>query len=328
MQTRDELAHSLAPDGPKWLRQELNAWLSHSPRFADFCKQHLNKIASKLRGAKDAEDKRDVLVELKTALRLLAAPSFEVEYEPCVGGGPDLGVRTPFGNFYAEVKRIRETPAMTRFRNCIHRISEAIHEVPSSLVLSLRFSPLELDVTKEYAEKLDLVIDSVIGECVDAVRRNKNDLKPGESGNFSPRGFSDLQLTFDNLAEKPPDSPTALTVREYPIIYKQNEALKYRDHILDSLHQFRSDCPNVLVIWVDSDAHEPEELKMALAQIRRHSDEGNETFFQGKQFEGIQDFEDKFALLSAAVVMSGGSKYLVRVNPKGCLLDERVLDSF
>jgi hypothetical protein len=139
--TPDELAQSLAPDASDLLRRRLAVWVSDSPKFKDFCIHHFNKIHSKFLGAKDGEDKQDILVELETASRFLAAPGFDVKYEPYVGGGPDLHVCTPFGDFDTEVKRIRETPGMTQLENCIHLIISAVRSVPSSLVFSLGFSP-------------------------------------------------------------------------------------------------------------------------------------------------------------------------------------------
>jgi hypothetical protein len=183
-------------------------------------------------------------------------------------------------------------------------------------------------VAPAYGDDLAGVINSVIGDCVGAVHRFKNELKPGQSSTLSPSDFPDLQLKFSYLAEKLADSPTALTVVQYPVICKRNEALKYEDKVLSSLHQCRKGHPNVLVIWLHSVSYEPGPLEIALAQIRQQADEGNETFFQDKEFKGIQEFEDKLALLSTAIVMSGGGRNLVWANPKGPFLDERVLHDF
>src|SRR5690606_13845128 len=65
----------------------------------------------KLRGARDPDSARDLLLELEVAYRLTRDKRFSVAYEPVPGGksrGPDFGVRfTTSVEFMVEVTRLR-----------------------------------------------------------------------------------------------------------------------------------------------------------------------------------------------------------------------------
>ena len=64
----ERLAHDLfdgATEDP--LAEELFGWLAESPRFRAFAEAHREKIRKKLRGALDAEARRDVRAELQAA---------------------------------------------------------------------------------------------------------------------------------------------------------------------------------------------------------------------------------------------------------------------
>ena len=53
------------------LTHELGTWLAGSPRFRAFADAHKDKIRKKLRGATDADARRDVRAELRAAYELL-----------------------------------------------------------------------------------------------------------------------------------------------------------------------------------------------------------------------------------------------------------------
>jgi len=95
------------------LAGELEAWLAGSPRFRTFAEANRAKIRKKLRGAADAEARRDVRAELRVAHLLLADRRIELEFEAYGSGkpGPDFtvtyrGERT----FNLEVTRLRRPP--------------------------------------------------------------------------------------------------------------------------------------------------------------------------------------------------------------------------
>ena len=95
------------------LAEELTAWLVGSRRFRSFVESHRDKIRKKLRGAADADARRDVRAELRIAQLLIADRRIGVAFEAygSTSGGPDFTV-TVRGEraFNLEVTRLRGTP--------------------------------------------------------------------------------------------------------------------------------------------------------------------------------------------------------------------------
>jgi hypothetical protein len=76
------------------MTDELTMWLVESRRFRVFVEANRDKIRKKLRGATDAEARRDLRTELRVAQLLLADRRIELAFEPygSATGGPDFGV--------------------------------------------------------------------------------------------------------------------------------------------------------------------------------------------------------------------------------------------
>ena len=95
---------------------EIAGWLAGSARFRAFADAHRDKIRKKLRGASDADARRDVRAELRTASLLLADRRIELAFEAYRSGkaGPDFTVTYRGGrSFNLEVTRIRRAPDAT-----------------------------------------------------------------------------------------------------------------------------------------------------------------------------------------------------------------------
>lgn len=106
-----ELLTALGGTESQFIRDACTTWATASPRFRTFLAQHYSKIAKKLRVANGEEGRRDLLLELYTAHRLLLDRRFTLEYEKYTADkmrGPDFSLmfktRTPFN---VEVKRLR-----------------------------------------------------------------------------------------------------------------------------------------------------------------------------------------------------------------------------
>jgi hypothetical protein len=107
----DELLTYLFDDPAHFLAASLAAWMTASPRFTAFVATYRDKIRKKIRGMRDAEGLRDLLLELETAYLLLQERRFAVAYEPYGKGkarSPDFSVtfRTRV-TFNVEVTRMR-----------------------------------------------------------------------------------------------------------------------------------------------------------------------------------------------------------------------------
>ena len=116
-----------APSDP--MAEELAAWLAGSPRFRAFAEAHRDKIRKKLRGAADAEARRDVRAELRTAHLLLADRRIELAFEAYRSGkaGPDFTASFRGGrSFNLEVTRVR------RSARCVESRWTTAGETPSA----------------------------------------------------------------------------------------------------------------------------------------------------------------------------------------------------
>ena len=100
------------------LGYELRGWMDARPQFRAFVEAHRDKIRKKLRGASDAEARRDVRAELRVAHLLLADRRLALEFEAYGVGkvGPDFTV-TYRGErrFNVEVTRLHRDPRVATY---------------------------------------------------------------------------------------------------------------------------------------------------------------------------------------------------------------------
>jgi hypothetical protein len=128
-----------APGDP--IAAELAVWLAGSARFRAFAEGHRDKIRKKLRGATDAEARRDVRAELNAARLLLADRRIELAFEAYGSGkgGPDFTV-TFRGerSFNLEVTRLRRAPDEVDFRNSLlAKLRQLRPSAPNVLVVAI-----------------------------------------------------------------------------------------------------------------------------------------------------------------------------------------------
>jgi hypothetical protein len=123
-----------ADDQP--LRQALADWAAASPRFRTFLAEHATKIARKLRTAEGVEGRRDVLLELYAAYRLLLDRRITLEYERYAADktrGPDFTAtfktHTPFN---VEVRRLRDASA-GEFVRWASVVCDKLRQMPPSI---------------------------------------------------------------------------------------------------------------------------------------------------------------------------------------------------
>jgi hypothetical protein len=91
---------------------ELDAWIASSPRFRAFVETHHDKIRKKLRGAADAESRRDVRAELAVARALLEVSGATLAFEAYGAQqlGPDFTLTIGAARTNIEVTRLRRPP--------------------------------------------------------------------------------------------------------------------------------------------------------------------------------------------------------------------------
>lgn len=132
-----ELLAALGGTESQLVRDACATWVAASPRFRTFLAQHHTKIAKKLRVANGDEGRRDFLLELYAAHRLLLDRRFTLEYEKYTAGkvrGPDFSLmfktRTPFN---VEVKRLRAATAGD-FDRWTRVIIDKLGQMPPSII--------------------------------------------------------------------------------------------------------------------------------------------------------------------------------------------------
>ena len=127
-----------APDDP--MAEELGAWLAGSPRFRAFAEAHRDKIRKKLRGAADAEARRDVRAELRTAHLLLADRRIDLAFEAYRSGkaGPDFTASFRGGrSFNLEVTRVRRAPDSASLGGpLLAKLRQLPPSVPNALLIA------------------------------------------------------------------------------------------------------------------------------------------------------------------------------------------------
>ena len=121
------------------LADEVAGWLTASHRFGAFAEAHRDKIRKKLRGAADAEARRDVRAELRIAALMLADGRMEVAFEAYGSGrpGPDFTVTTRGDRFNLEVTRLRGEPASAGFGGLLAKLRQLPPSVPNGVVLAI-----------------------------------------------------------------------------------------------------------------------------------------------------------------------------------------------
>jgi hypothetical protein len=123
------------------MAEELAGWLADSARFRAFAEAHREKIRKKLRGAADAEARRDVRAELHAAHLVLADRRIELAFEAygSTKGGPDFTV-TFRGerSFNLEVTRLRRAPDATGHGGqLLAKLRQLPPSVPNALLVAI-----------------------------------------------------------------------------------------------------------------------------------------------------------------------------------------------
>lgn len=111
MAVLDDLLEYILDGAPSALYPELEGWLKSSRRFRAFAVSHRSKLRAKVRNVRDEAGLQDLRAELETAVLLLRAERFTLEYENYAASkqrGPDFTVTFKTHTlFNVEVRRLR-----------------------------------------------------------------------------------------------------------------------------------------------------------------------------------------------------------------------------
>jgi hypothetical protein len=170
-----------APTDP--LADELTEWLARSARFRAFAEAHQDKIRKKLRGAVDAEARRDVRAELRAAHLLLTDRRLELAFEAygSAKGGPDFSITFRSGqSFNLEVTRLRRPPDATDLGgHLLAKLPQLPPSKPNALLVAIE---------GDSAEALDVAAAA-------RALRARADAKDGSF--FTSRGFEGTRAFYE-----------------------------------------------------------------------------------------------------------------------------------
>lgn len=139
----EELLDSIFDGKKPALYAEFEDWARSSRRFRAFASSYRNKIRSKLKNVRDEAGMQDLRAELETAVLLLRAERFTLEYEKYAASklrGPDFTVtfktHTPFN---VEVRRIRnveldDEDVEARTGKLMRVLCDKVGQMPPSVV--------------------------------------------------------------------------------------------------------------------------------------------------------------------------------------------------
>lgn len=165
-QLTDELFDGAHGDS---MAEEVAAWLARSRRFRAFAEANREKIRKKLRGATDADARRDVRAELHAAHLMLADRRIELTFEAYGSGkpGPDFTVAYRGArSFNLEVTRVRRTPdAASHGGPLLAKLRQLPPSTPNALVVAIE------------------------GETAGAFRRRRGDSRTAHPSHHQGRGL-------------------------------------------------------------------------------------------------------------------------------------------
>jgi hypothetical protein len=135
----DRLLRYLLDGGDHQFAEELSSWLSQAARFRSFADAHRDKIRKKLRGAADADARKDVRTELNVGRLLLADRRVALEFEAYGSGrpGPDFTVTLGGERFNLEVTRLRGDPASAGFGGLLAKVRQLPPSVANGVILAI-----------------------------------------------------------------------------------------------------------------------------------------------------------------------------------------------
>jgi hypothetical protein len=164
---------------------ELSRWRAGSRRFRAFHAANADKIAKKLRTARDAEASLDVRAELEVALRLVADRRFEVAYEAYGVGrtGPDFTVTFRAGQaFNVEVTRLRAAPSAAALgRAVVSKLRQLSAGIPNVLLIAVGAA------------------DADVAPIAEAVRELRQRADRGAAAFLSASGYRDSRAFYDRF---------------------------------------------------------------------------------------------------------------------------------
>jgi len=283
------------------LRAEFEEW-SRNPLFAKFSESNHPKILAKVKGARSAEDRVDVLYELEIAYLLCAKANMNPTYERSGFGtsrSPDFSIELlPGESVHIEVKRIRETAGERETDRFSEDVASVVRSTTSSLCVGIQLVDVEVPQAAMIACK-EAVLDFIKA----MIAPREHEVPIDEIKTYPVPTVPGVEIVLTRPSGK--SSPhTGYAGDMFPIPYTQKEHHKFGDAVLDKLGQLVEGDQNLIVISSGSVTHEDGDLQEAMASLRQLEKEGDESFFQKHDFSTVAEFRRRLDCLTAVVFRS------------------------
>lgn len=319
--TAAELAKYISGSNAPFCEAVLCA-LRTSPRFEQFVETYRDKIRKKIRNTNNNHDAvKPVLAELWVAYLLLQVDQFShVKYEAygTRKRSPDL-TATHCGSgsetvFNVEVKRIRETDSVRRFKTWRRQVQQRIKEIPSGLALNMNIGDVNTPV--DLLDRLEAQSEDIIRYITTTIVAHDKDIPLGSKKAFFVPGFEEVfKFRLRRSSWTSTIEHTSIDWVGPPGFATHNEFRKLGDEICDPAHlgQMLPGMINVLAITTHSSTHDELDLEQALDSLGERAANGDDQFFINKRFRGTADFITQLERLSGILLV--GAYFPVRSGP-------------
>ena len=306
--TDKQLIDNIFGDKQHYIPDYLMNWITTCPKFGNFLRTYHFKIKKKWRCARDEEDLKDTIFELKVAYLFLLDNRFELKYEKYSIGNsrtPDFSIIFKQSiNFNVEVKRIRETDLGIRLKNILKVIGDRIREIPSGLSASINVV-IGNHYGKGFINQLESSIEELMQYIKNTIETEEHKLDYGALDEYPIPSFKgELILELSKPLSKYDTKHTSYRDGTMPIFYTQKEHYKFGDTVFEKLGQMLPGTANLLIIGSDSSTHEKEDFFTQIKMVTDSVRQGNDAFFINKRFNGVGDFTAQIKNLSAVLFRS------------------------
>lgn len=278
------------------LARFLNGWSASSAEFRAYMDAYEDKIAKKLRGAKEVEDQRDVGLELYIAYALCSS-GCTVTCEPHKKG-PDLHAKIDSADMYVETRRIRDREATNEWQDICDLLRREVepHLGDEMVVLSIIHSdhsyrygrqPDLVPAIETFSERYDRVRDLIVEQI-----RTRNQTHISIPVSVLPEGFASLSIE---------DHHKPFFAVLYPVS-QGDEASKLLRIASEKSRQVLAGNVNTVVLWIDALGESCDDFDTALRMRVAQMSKNPSTYSKRMGFQTAAEAQECWNRCSAFVV--------------------------
>ena len=290
-----EVAHRISEDGfDPQLSAFIQGWASTSGPFSGYLDANRLKISKKLRTAKEAEDQRDVGLELYTAYSLLSAGA-SVIYEPRAKG-PDLLVSIDGSEMYVETRRVREREATVGWVQVSRRLRREVEP-------HLRNQYVFLGII---ASDHNYIWRGISRPSLEVFLEKYEETRAFILAQVSSHQDAEVRIPVDPL----PEGFAKLTIRRHPesvfcLMYPEgrgDEPSKLLRIACEKSRQVVQGHVNLIVVWIDAGGETCDDFESVLSILEQRMHDEPALFPRSMRYESPSHAAECWQACSAFLV--------------------------